>query len=165
MEEETKDLQDDYIYPSNFEEELDYIVQVEDIVAGSFENHGETYFNISDYDSEFEGNEEIHGGLHESDIHHANFLSADIGNSKDEHFFLFFEHIFIDTFPKNVHFTFGSMKLMIDSLQTQSTLTFKQIRQSDVRFRPLEKNHRRFINVNDCFHTVERWKKFKTVSN
>lgn len=73
MEEETEDLQDDYIYPSDFEEELDYVVQVEDIVGGSFENHGETYFNLSDYESEFEGHEEIHQGLHESDVDHASF--------------------------------------------------------------------------------------------
>ena len=31
MEEETEDLQDDYIYPSYFKEELDYVLQVEDL--------------------------------------------------------------------------------------------------------------------------------------
>ena len=53
------------------------------------------------------------------------------------------------------------MKLMIDYLQTQSTPTFEQIRQSDVSFRPLEKNHERYINVNDVGHTIERWKKLQ----
>lgn len=90
IKEVTEDVQDDYIYPSDFEKEIDYIVQIEDIVGGSFENHGETYFNISDYDSEFKGHEEIHQGLHESDIDNANFLYADIGNLKYEFFLSIF---------------------------------------------------------------------------
>ena len=60
MVEEVKYLQDDYIYPLDLEEELDYVMQVEEIVGGSFESHRETYFIISDYDFEFEGHEEIH---------------------------------------------------------------------------------------------------------
>ena len=83
MEEETEDLHDDYIHPSDFEEELDYVLQVENIVGGSFENYRETYFYLSDYDFEFEGHKEIHRGLHESDIDHASFSCADIDISKD----------------------------------------------------------------------------------
>ena len=74
MEEETEDLHDDYIYPSDFEKDLDYIIQVKNIVGGSFDNHGETYFHLSNYDSEFEGHKEIHQRLHESDIDQASSL-------------------------------------------------------------------------------------------
>ena len=38
-----------------------------------YENHGEAYFNLSDYDSEYEGREENHQKMHESDVDHANF--------------------------------------------------------------------------------------------
>ena len=86
MKEETKNLQNDYIYPSDFEEELDYVVQVENILGGSFENYRKMYFHLSDYDSEFEGHKEIHQGLHESDIDHASFSCADIDISKYEFF-------------------------------------------------------------------------------
>ena len=161
MEEETEDLQDDYIYPSDFDEELDYVVQVEDIIGESFENDGKTYFNLSDYDSEFEGDEEIHQKLHENDVDQSSFSCANIDKSKDELSSLFLEYIPIDTFPKYVHFTCRSMKLMIDCLQAQSTPTFEQIRQSDVSFRPLEKNHGRYINVDDVGHTIEKWKKLQ----
>ena len=65
----------------------------------------------------------------------------------------------MDTFPKNVYFTFGSMKLIIDYLQTRSIPTFEQIRQSDASFRPLQKNYGCYIDVNDVFHTIKRWKK------
>lgn len=56
---------------------------------------------------------------------------------------------------------FGNMKLMTDYLQTQSIPTFGKIRQSHVSFRSLQKNHRRHIDVNDVFHTIERWKKLQ----
>ena len=132
---------------------------MEDIIGGSFENDGETYFNLSDYDSEFEGDEEIHQGLHESHVDRVSFSCANTDKSKDESSSLFLEHFPINIFPRYVHFTCRSMKLMIDYLQTQSTPTFEQIRQSDVSFRPLEKIHERYINVNDVGHTIERWKK------
>jgi hypothetical protein len=64
-------------------------MQVEDIVGGSFENHGETYFNTSDHDFEVEGHEKIYKKLHESDIDHASSLCADIDNLKDKHSSLF----------------------------------------------------------------------------
>ena len=114
-------------------------MQVEDIIGGSFENDGEMYFNLSDYDSKFESDEEIHQKLYKSDVDHASFSSANIDKSKDEPSSFFWEYISIDIFPKYVHFTCRTMKLMIDCLQTQSTPTFEQIRQSDVSFRPLEK--------------------------
>ena len=62
---------------------------MEDIVERFSKNYGETYFNLSDYDSEIEGHEEIHQVLHENDIDHASSLCSDIDNSKDEHFSLF----------------------------------------------------------------------------
>ena len=66
---------------------------MEDIIGGSFENDGETYFNLSDYDSEFEGDEEIHQGLHESHVDRVSFSRANIDKYKDE-FFRFFWSIF-----------------------------------------------------------------------
>ena len=75
-----------YIYPSDFEKELDDVVQVDDIVGGYFKNHKEIYFNLSDYNSELEGHEIIHQGLHESDINHVSSSCAEIDILKDKHF-------------------------------------------------------------------------------
>jgi hypothetical protein len=59
VEGKTKDVHDNYIYQSYFEEELDYVVQMEDIFEGSFKNHGETYFNILDCNFKFEGHKKF----------------------------------------------------------------------------------------------------------
>ena len=99
-------------------------MQLEDILGGSFENDGDTYFNLSDCYSKFEGHQEVHQGLHEIDVEHTNSSCAGIDNSKDEHFFL---HVFIGIFPRNVHFTFENIKLVIDCLQTQQIPIFEQI--------------------------------------
>ena len=45
MKEKIEDLHDDYIYTSNFEENFDYVVQVEDIVVFFFKSRS-TYFNL-----------------------------------------------------------------------------------------------------------------------
>lgn len=94
MEEKTKDVHDDYIYSYDFKEELDCVEQMEDILSGSFKNHGAMYFNSLDYDSEFKDNEEIYEALHESDIDHASFSCADIFKETRDEYFFFFWSIF-----------------------------------------------------------------------
>ena len=78
IEEKIECLNDDYIYPSDFEEQFDYVMQMEDILGGSWKNDGETYFNTSECDFEFEGHKKIHQELHEIDVDRANSSCVDI---------------------------------------------------------------------------------------
>ena len=71
-------LNGNYINQSDFEEGFDYVVQMEDILGGSWKNDGKTYFNTSDCDSEFEGHKKIHQRLHDIDLDHANSSCLDI---------------------------------------------------------------------------------------
>lgn len=86
-------LNDEYIYLYDFEEELDYVVQVEDILGGSFENDGDMYFNLLDCHYEF--------GRHENiDVDHVNSSCAGIDKSKNNNFLAcfhrhFFQKMFI----------------------------------------------------------------------
>jgi hypothetical protein len=66
MEEDSKFLDDDYFYLLDFEEELEHAIEMEEILEGpigstsgfaSTSTFDETYFNISDYESEYKGNE------------------------------------------------------------------------------------------------------------
>ena len=51
--------------------------------------------------------------------------------------------------------------LIIDCLQTQSISTFEIFCQSDACFLSLQKSHGHYINVNNVFHTMKRWKKLQ----
>ena len=95
MEEKFKYLNDDYIYSSDGEKKLDYVIQVDDILGGYFKNDNDTYFNLMDYHYEFECHEKIHLNFLEIIVDCTNFLCVDIDNFKDEFFFLtYFQHIF-----------------------------------------------------------------------
>jgi hypothetical protein len=174
MEEDSEFLGDDFFYPSDFEEELEYVVEVEEILEcaigsttefASTSIFGETYFTLSDYESECEGDkegdEESDGGLHEVDNDPLYFSTDNTGINVDEYSLPSFAHVPIETFPKYVHFTIASQKLMIECFEGQMFPTFDQIREANASFRPLSKSHGHSIVVNDTFHTIERWKKLQ----
>jgi hypothetical protein len=50
---------------------------------------------------------------------------------------------------------------MIEYLEGQVFPTFDQICKIDPSFHPFSKNHGRFIDVNDVFHNIDRWKKLQ----
>jgi hypothetical protein len=50
---------------------------------------------------------------------------------------------------------------MIECLEGQMFPTFDQICKADASFHPFSKSHGRSIDVNDVFHTIERWKKLQ----
>jgi hypothetical protein len=90
-------LGDDFFYPSDFEEELEHVVGVEEILECaigsttefvSTSTFGETYFTLSDYESECEGDEEGDGGLHEVDNDPLHFSTDNTGINVDEYSFL-----------------------------------------------------------------------------
>jgi hypothetical protein len=92
-----------FFYPSDFEEELELVVGVEEILEcairstsefASSSTFGETHFILSDYESKYkgdeEGDEEGNGGLHEVDNDLSHFSIDNIGINADEFFFFFF---------------------------------------------------------------------------
>jgi hypothetical protein len=174
MEEDSEFLGDDFFYPSDFEEELEHVIGVEEILEcaigsttqfASTSTFGKTYFTLLDSKSECEGDEkgdeEGDGGLHEVDNDLLYFSTDNTGINIDEYSLSSFAHVPIETFPKYVHFTIASKKLIIECLGGQMFPTFDQIRETDASFRPLSKSHGRSLDVNDVFHTIERWKKLQ----
>jgi hypothetical protein len=167
-------LDDDFFYPSDFEEELEHVVGVEVILKcaigsttefASTSTFGKIYFTLSDYESECEGYDEGHEEddrrLYEVDNDPLHFSTNNTGINVDEYSLPSFAHIPIETFPKYVHFTIASQKLMIECLEGQMFPTFDQICEADASFRPLSKSHSRSIDVNDVFHIIKRWKKLQ----
>ena len=118
---------------------------------------GETYFNISDYESKSEGDEEdekIDGQWQGIDNDPPHFSIANNRIYVDESSRLFFEHVPIETFPKYVHIIIASKKLMIECLEGQVFPTFDQICEVDLSFYPFSKSHGCSIDVNDVFHNI-----------
>jgi hypothetical protein len=161
---------DDRIYASDFEEDLEYIVGVEEFLQGTHEGGGAlaststlegAYFQHSDSESENEGDEEDGGGLHEVGNEHADCATDNLREFLDEPSLPSFEDVPIETFPKYVHFTRTSKQLMIHCLKEGIFPTFDQIREVDISFRPLAKLHGRSIDANDAFHTTKRWEKLQ----
>ena len=139
MEENCEFLGDDCIYPSDFEEELFDVVSVEELLQAPQESNDfascstvwETYFPISDYESEFEEDEEQRGECEGG--RDASFTSL-IGNTPnfiDEPTLPSFADVPIESFPKFVYFTNASRDLMIKCLQGGFIPTFNEIRESD----------------------------------
>jgi hypothetical protein len=117
---------DDRIYASDFEEDLEYIVGVEEFLQGTHEGGGAlaststlegAYFQHSDSESENEGDEEDGGGLHEVENVYANFATDNLYEFLDEPSLPSFGNVPIETFSKYVHFTLTSKQLVIDCLK------------------------------------------------
>lgn len=168
MEEDCQYVDDDFFYPSDFEEDLKNVVGIIDILGGTHTinkvvcpiTFGETYFDFLDDESQLEDDEDFEGlGEVEGDGHR--HLSNDnIPSFIDESSLPSFEHISIDSFPKYVHFTLAIAKLMLDCLQSGFNPPFNQICKVDANFRPLLQFYGCPFDANDVFYTIEHWKKF-----
>jgi hypothetical protein len=130
MEEDSKFLGDDFFYLLDFEEELEHVVGIEEILECAIEStsefaststFGEIYFSLLDYESECEGDEEGNkegdGGLHKVDNDPSYFSADNTGINVDEFFLPSFAFVSIETFSKYVHFIIVSTKLMIECLE------------------------------------------------
>jgi hypothetical protein len=110
--------------------------------------------------SESEGDEEKWEELEDSGGH---------GNSSHDHFMddiqepslPQFEHVLINTFPKYVHFTHSSIKLMVECLQGSFFPTYSQIHEADAEFIPLLTDHGRPTTTKIQFHTIDWWKELQ----
>ena len=103
----------DYIYASNFEEDLEHVVGVEEFLQGTCGGSGAfaststlegAYFQLSDSKLENKGDEEDGEGLHEVENVHADFAINNLREFLDEPSLPSFEDVSIKTFSKYVHF-------------------------------------------------------------
>jgi hypothetical protein len=108
---------------------------------------------------EYEGHE-VHEG-HEGHEGHEWHEGHEIMNDMQESSLPLFEQVIIDTFPKYMHFTQATMKLMIECVQRGYFPTYIQIQEADSNFVPLLSIHGRSTSTNIPFHTIERWKKIQ----
>jgi hypothetical protein len=169
MEKDSEFLDDDKFNLSDFEEELEHVVGVEEIlecaigITNEFafiSTFGKTYFNFLDYEFECEGDEERDEegdgrwqGVNNDPSH---LLTDNTEINIDESSLLLFEQILIEFFLKYVHFIIPNKKLMIEYLEGQLFPTFDQICEADASFHPLSKSYGRFIDVNNVFNTIKR---------
>jgi hypothetical protein len=158
--------EDDCFYPSDFEEVLEHVVGVEEMLQNHQSNddldysttYTEAFFKLSDGETEMEDAVEHHEGMSGYYENQVNSSSNNIDICTDESFLYSLEHVPILTFPKHVHFTGASMKLMIECLQKQEYPSFDQIRAADPNFRPLAKHHGRHVDAHDVVYNIEQWK-------
>jgi len=159
MEEDNEFSEDEHFYASDFEDNLEYVLGVEDILRGACTNHGttslsstifqDTYFHMSDFESNsgcdedmakmFEGD----GGLV------SNFTTIDFPYFVDESLKPSFHDVLLEPSPKFVQFTLASTNLMVDSLRREKYPTFHEIREADKKICPLFTSHGRPIDIND----------------
>jgi hypothetical protein len=110
----------------DFEEDLEYVVGVEEFLQATCEGGGAlaststlegAYFQHFDSELENEGDEEDGGGLHEVENVYANFATDNLYEFLDEPSLPSFGNVPIETFSKYVHFTLTSKQLVIDCLK------------------------------------------------
>lgn len=169
MEEDTSFNKDDSYYPSNYEDDVEYILGVEDLLFGSSIDHQSTsytttkdvYFHLSDFESSFDSDEDMehmHGG---DGGWESSSLTSDLAHSIDESSKPLFDHVPIESCTKSIQFTLASRDLMIHCLRSQRFPTFLEIREADINFGPLPQSHGRVIDMNDPYHTQARWMKLQ----
>ena len=172
MEDDRDHMKHDNFYPSDFDDELNDLVGVEEFLQGVHEKSNtnigsstfqETYFLSSNGESDMDEEEDLEEilepweDLSVEDIEHMN-----IGTPTPHEFTSSsFEDISIETFLKYVHFTLQSEALMIDCIRGGYFPSFHQIHEANPSFCPLSNLHGRSTNNNMEIHTIERWKKIQ----
>lgn len=124
MEEGNDTREDDSFYPSDFEEEWEHVVGVEEMLQNHQSNddldysttYTEAFLNLFDGEMEMEDAMEDHNGMPGFYENSMNPSSDNIDFRRDESLLSSFEHVPILTFPKHVHFTITSIKPMIECL-------------------------------------------------
>jgi hypothetical protein len=168
MEDDGDHMEDDNFYPSDFEDDINELVGVEEFLQGVCENvesstFQEAYFLSSNGESDMDEEEGVEEILEpwedllvegDSDINIGTPTPHGFSSSS-------FEDIPIETFPKYVHFTVESITLMIDCVRGGYFPSFHQIHETNPLFCPLSNLHGRSTSKNMETHTIERWKKIQ----
>ena len=169
MEEDIDVNEDDSYYPTDVEDDMEYVLRVEDILHGSSGAHVPTssttmedvYFHLSDFDSSFSSDEDMEHMCEEDGGWESNFMNPNLPHLLDEFSKPLFDHISIESSPKFIQFTFASKDLMMLCLQKHKFPTFHEICEVDGNFHPLLTSHGRPIDVNDQCHIEQRWVKLQ----
>lgn len=118
IEEDSEGVGDDFFYPSDFEDELDYMVGLEEIFEGVCVCEGvdasstfeEAFFHLLDFESNFEDGEGLEQLGEADDDVHLHLSNDDILYFEDEHCYLSFGLVMIESFPKHIAFTLANKK-------------------------------------------------------
>jgi hypothetical protein len=165
--EDTQFIDDELFYASDFEDDLNDLVEVENFLKSVGENKDEFKEIVGFQGAYFKSNwvlDDDEEEDDETDMKHD--LSTVMG---DEHIDItssnftyesssLFENIPIQTFLKYIHFTMNSLHLMINCLQNEDSPTYNQIHEADSSFAPLPIIRGRSTKNKDEYHTIERWK-------
>ena len=169
MEEDIDVNEDDSYYPTDVEDDVEYVLGVEDILHESSGAHVPTssttmedvYFHLSDFDSNFSSDEDMEHMCEKDGGWESNFMNPNFPHLPDEFSKPLFDHISIKSSPKFIQFTLESKDLMMLCLQKHKFPTFHEIREVDGNFRPLLTSYGRPIDVNDQGHIEQRWVKLQ----
>ena len=161
--------EDDSCYPTDFEDDVEYILGVEDILHRSSGGHlltssttmEDVYFHLSDFESSSSSDEDMEHKWEEDATWESNFTTTDLPNFIDESSKPLFDHVPIESSTKFIQFTLSSRDLMIFCLQRQKFPTFHEIREADGNFHPFLRSHGRSIDANDPLYTQARWEKLQ----
>jgi hypothetical protein len=149
MEDDGDYMEDDNFYPSDYEDDLNELVKVEEFLQGVHERSNtnirssifqETYFLSSNGEmnmDEEEGVEEILESWEDllmEGVEHINIETP----TPHEFSSSSFENISIETFPKYVHFTHQFITLMIDCIRGDIFLHFTKSMKQTLFFDPLK---------------------------
>jgi hypothetical protein len=165
--EDTQYTDDDLFYASDFEDDLNDLVEVENFLRSVDENKDEFRETVGFQEAYFKSNWELDDDEEEDDETNAKHeLPTVMGDELDDitspnltyESSSLFENISIQTFPKYVHFTINSLQLMINCLQNGGSPTYNQIHEADFSFVPLPTIYGRSTKSKEEYHTIERWK-------
>jgi len=146
MEEDNEFSEDERFYASDFQDDLEYILGVEDILDGACTNHEPTslsfttfqdaYFHMSDFKSDFGCDEDMDKTFEGDGGLDSNFMTFDLPYSIDEPSKPSFHNVLLESSSKFVQFTLASKNLMVDCLRRERYPTFHEIHEADQNFRP-----------------------------
>ena len=156
--------EDGFFYPSDFDDDLEFVVGVDelfhDVLGG--QNPLLPYSGVLDYyssDNESNGggekysfgDEEVVDIVGQQSSHNLDFVEDEAIEV------LSFDNVSVGSTPSGFIFTKSSLALMIQCVVSGLQPSFLQIRTADPNFLPVLHRHGRPVDPNDHVHIVERW--------
>lgn len=159
MEADSGGVEDDDFYASDFEEELDHVLGVEEFFGGVFQHEDVLpSSNVHDdlfYPSDFESDVEDKGDVQE--LLEGVLAEEGLSSTGVESPLPFFDNVPIQCNLRQIQLNYASKELLIASIESTLIPSFTQIREVYPTFRPFPTHHGRIVHVDDVFHNVKRW--------
>jgi len=136
MEEDINFNEDDSFYHTDFEDDLEYILGVENLLHRSFESHLSTssttmkddYFHLSDFESSSNSDEDMEDMWKEDGEWESNFENVDSPHLVHEFSKPSFDHGPIESSSKFIQFNLASRDLMILCLKSRTLIFLLSLR-------------------------------------